>query len=483
MSITSTGQSAVSSAISQVAAALLSKDKIPITNLQNQRTTLTQQSSVLASLKTKMAALDATLDNLTGTGTLSPFATKTVSSSDATILTAAATSGAAVGTLGITVQQLARRAVHVTDVFANTATTLSDAGSGTFTFSLTIGDTTKDVSVTLNAGDTNQTALDSVAAAITAAMDGKASAVRVQTETGKSRLTVSSTDTGTSSKITFTDTDGLLGRLGVVHASPTAATDTTGGYLSDDLGNHELDARLLVDGLTYYRESNTVSDLVNGVTFSLKGVSPSVVSVKTEPDADHAMDAIKDFIAKYNDVLDTLTQNTAVDPKASTRGPLALDPIYSTLAGALRRHVATVVTSQATGTANNLGALGIATARDGKLSIRDETALRKTFGDNPGAFASLFNATDGVGSVLKTFVEGYSRATGTITQSQNSISARVTSLDALIKRRQDALAKRQAALEDQLARQQAVLDQLNSQVSQINTIIAASAQATPAPSL
>src|SRR5215471_19161061 len=116
MSITSTGQSAVSSAISQVAAALLSKDKIPITNLQNQRTTLTQQSSVLSTLKTKLAALDATLDNLAGTGTLSPFATKTVSSSDATILTAAATSGAAVGTLGITVQQLARRAVHVTDV-------------------------------------------------------------------------------------------------------------------------------------------------------------------------------------------------------------------------------------------------------------------------------------------------------------------------------------------------------------------------------
>ncbi len=478
MSITSTGQSAVSSAVSQVAAALLSKEKIPITNLQNQRSTLTQQSSVLGTLKTKLAALKATLDNLAGTGTLSPFTAKTVSSSEPAILTAAATSGAAVGTLAITVQQLARRAVHVTDVFANTGTSLSDAGTGAFTFSLAVGGTTKDVSVTVNAGDTNQTVLDNVASAVTTALEGKASAVRVQTETGKSRLTVSSIDTGTSSKITFTDTDGLLARLGIVHASPTAATDTTGGYLSDDLGNHELDARFLVDGLTYYRESNTVSDLVGGVTFSLKGVSTSAVSVKTEADADHAMDAIKDFIAKYNDVLDTLGQNTAVDPTAHTRGPLALDPIYSTLGGALRRHVATVVTSQAAGTANNLAALGIKSARDGKLSISDETALRKTFGDNPGAFASLFNAADGVAPVLKAFVDGYARATGTITQSQNAITARVTSIDAQIKRRQDALAKRQAALEDQLARQQAVLDQLTSQVNQINTIIAASGQGT-----
>ena len=473
MSITSTGQSAVSSAVSQVAAALLSKEKIPITNLQNQRTTLTKQSGVLATLKTKLAALKATLDNLAGTGTLSPFTTKTVSSSDTAILTAAATSGAAVGTLDITVQHLAHRAVHVTDVFGNTATTLSDAGTGTLTFSLAIGGTTKDVSVTLNAGDTNQTALDSVAAAITAAMDGQASAVRVQTETGKSRLTVSSTGTGTSSKITFTDTDGLLARLGIVHATPAAATDTTGGYISDDLGGHELDARFLVDGLTYYRESNTVSDLVTGLTLSLKGVSTTAVSVKTEPDADHAMEAIKDFIAKYNDVLDTLAENTAIDPKAGTRAPLALDPIYSTLGAALRQRVATVVTSQATGTANNLAALGITAARDGKLSIRDESALRKTFGDNPSAFASLFNATDGVAPVLKAFVEGYSRATGTISQSQNAITARLTSIDAQIKRRQDALAKRQAALEDQLARQQAILDRLNSQVSQINTILAA----------
>lgn len=478
MSITSTGQSGVSSAISQVAAALLSKDKIPITNLQTQRTTLSKQSTVLGTLKTKLAALAASLDNLAGAGTLSPFTAKTVSSSDATVLSAAAASSAAVGTLSITVQQLARRAIHVTDVFANTATTLSDAGAGTFSFSLDIGGTTKNVSVTLNSGDTNQTALDSVAAAITAAVDGKASAVRVQTETGKSRLTVSSTDTGTASKITFTDTDGLLARLGIVHGTPTAATDTTGGYISDDLGGHELDARLIVDGLTYYRETNTVSDLVTGVTFSLKGVSANAVTVKAEPDADHAMDAVKDFITKYNDAMDTLATNTAFDPKAGTKAALALDPIYAPLASLIRQHLATVVGSQPAGTANNLAALGITAARDGKLSIRDEAALRKTFGDNPAAFASLFNAADGVAPTLKAFVDGYARATGTIYQSQNAITNRLTSIDAQIKRKQDALAKRQTALEDQLARQQAVLDMLNSQVNQMNVILGAAGATT-----
>lgn len=482
MSITSTGRSAVSSAVSQVATALLSKDKIPITNLQTRRTNLTKQSTALGTLKTKFAALKVTLDNLAAAGTLSPFTAKLASSSDSAVVTAAASASAALGTLSITVAQLARRAIHVTDVFANTATTLSDAGTGTFNFSLDIGGTTKNVSVILNSGDTNQTALDSVAAAITAAMDGKASAVRVQTETGKSRLTVSSIDTGTSNKITFTDTDGLLARLGIVHGSATAATDTTGGYISDDLGGHELDARMIVDGLTYYREANTVSDLVTGVTLSLKGVSANAVTVKAEPDADKAMDAVKDFIAKYNDVVDTLAVNTAFDPKAGTKAALALDPIYGPLKSLLRQHVATVVTSQPSTAANNLAALGITAARDGKLSIRDEAALRKTFGDNPSTFASLFNAADGVGPTLKEFVDGYARATGTISHSQEAITTRLTSIDAQIKRKQDALAKRQAALEDQLARQQAVLDMLNSQVNQMNTILSATAT-TPATTL
>ena len=476
MAVTTVRQGTVSSSISQLAAALLAKERQPIQALQDRRTQLNQQSTVLGTLKTRMSALRSALDNLSSPGTLSPFTAKTATSSDPDRLIASAGASAAAGTLGITVQQLARRSSHVSDVFTNTGTTLSAGGTGTFTFSLTIAGTTYNASVIVNAGDTDQTVLDNVAAAITTAVGAKGSAVRVQPEDGKARLSVSSADTGSANKLAFTDTDGLLARLGIVKTSPTAATDTTGGYIYDDLGNHELDAKLLIDGLTYYRSSNTVSDLVTGVTLNLKGLATSEMTVKVQPDADRALAAIKDFVAKYNDTITFLRQNTAIDPKAQTTGPLALDATYAPLASQLRQHVAVVVGSQPAGTANNLAALGIVAAKDGTLSITSEGDLKDAFTKNPAAFANLFNAPDGVATTLEAFVDGYSRATGTIFQSQNALTTRMSSLDDAIQRKNLALARKQAALEDQLARQQAVLDELNNQMTGINQVLNAAAQ-------
>jgi flagellar capping protein FliD len=391
MAITALGSGSRSGQISQLAASLLAKQLQPIQALQDQRNTLNQESSVLGTLKTRLSALRSTLDDLAGPGTLSPFTAKSVTNSDADVLTASATGSAVPGALGITVQQLARRATHVSDV--------------------------------------------------------------------------------------FTDTDGLLARLGIAKATPTAATDSTGGYIYEDLGARELDARPLVDGLTHFWSANTISDLVTGVTFTLKGTSTSEVTAKVPPDADRALAAITDFVAKYNDAIGFLRQNTAIDPKAGTRGVLTLEPRYANLTSLLRQHLAVVVGSQPAGTANNLAVLGVQAAKDGTLSITDETALRDGFTSNPSAFANLFNASDGVATTLKTFVDGYAKATGAIFQTQNSLTLRINTLGEQIQRKTDALAKRQAALEDQLARQEAVLEQLNNQLAQVNNILATAAQA------
>src|SRR6266536_1349583 len=128
MAITALGSGSLSGQISQLAASLLAKQRQPIQALQDQRNTLNQESSVLGTLKTRLSALRSTLDNLAGPGTLSPFTAKSVTSSDADVLTASATGSAVPGALGITVQQLARRATHVSDVFTDTDGLLARLG-------------------------------------------------------------------------------------------------------------------------------------------------------------------------------------------------------------------------------------------------------------------------------------------------------------------------------------------------------------------
>jgi flagellar hook-associated protein 2 len=472
MAIGNVRQGTVSADIQDLAFALLARDRLPLDALKSRQTTLNQKASVLTTLKTRLSGLRSELDALAQSGTLSPFTAKAASSSDDKILTATAAASAANATVSITVQQLARRSTHVSDRFTDTGTAIADGGAGTFNFTVTVGSTGYNASVTINAGESDKTVLDNIAAAITTAVGSKGSAVRVAPASGTSRLSVASADTGAANKLSFTDTDGLLARIGLYHGAPTAATDTTGGYVFEDLGNHELDATLLVDGLTYYRDSNTVSDLLTGVTLNLKAASASAVTVKTQPDADKALDKIKSFIAKYNDALDYVNQQTKIDAIAKVRGALADDSAFAILRTELRTRSSVVVASQGSGVVNSLAALGIRAGADGKLAIADEAKLKDTFNANPGAVQSLFNASDGVAKTLEAYVDGFTKASGIIASSQSSITSRVSGLTGQISRLEQSLEKKQRRLEEQLAKQQALINGLARQQAQIQSFFA-----------
>lgn len=474
MAISSVRTGTVSSDISLLASQLLAKDRVRVKSLQSNQNALNTRSSVLGTLKTKLLSLHDVLDTMAQVGTLSPFDTKVATSSDPVTLTATANANATPGTYSITVQALAKNAEYVSDVLTDTNTNIAAGDKGNNSFAITVAGTTYNFSVNIGNNDTNQTILDNLVSAINTAAGAAVTAVRVQTQTGQSRLQITSKTTGTSNDITFTDSSkNTLADIGIYHATPTAATSTTGGYIFANLGNHELDAKFVQGGLTYYREANTVSDLLTGVTLTLKNTSASAVTVTVAADQDNAVAKLKDFIAKYNDVIDYLGQQTLIDPKAGTRGPLAVDPVYNRLAGAMRATASARVSSQASGTPDSLAALGIRADRTGKLSITNETTLRQTFLANPDAVATLFNAGGGVATSLESFVNQYSNAAGEITHSQNSLSTRITSLGQQIKRANDLLARKQSVLEQKLARQQDMLNKLQAQQQQINTVLAA----------
>jgi flagellar hook-associated protein 2 len=227
-----------------------------------------------------------------------------------------------------------------------------------------------------------------------------------------------------------------------------------------------------MNGVTLYRDSNTVTDAISGTTLTLKSGSPTAVTVKIEPDAEQALESIKNFIAKYNDVLDHLNQNTTVDRKAGRRGSLALDPVFSALAGQLRATEATRVTSPAPGRPNSLAALGIRAGVDGKLGVADESTFRSTFRTEPAAVSDVLHGPAGVVGALDRLVASYSSYNGQIALSQNQLTLRIGAFDAQITRTNGLLAARQVRLEDELARGQSLLQKLKAQASQMSRITA-----------
>lgn len=465
--ITSIGSLATPAQLAELASKLLARERIPLKALEDQRSLLTKRSTVLGALRTKFISLRSILNELLQTGTLSPFAAKSATSSDANLLGVAASTSASSGSHTMVVNQLAKRSTFASTVYTNTGTAISGAGTGTFGFTLTINGTAYTASVTVSAGDTDQTVLNNVQTAITGAVSGKATAVVVATETGKSRLSLASTETGTANNITFTDTDGLLARIGLTNG--TAATDSVGGYVYKDLGGNELDAKVTLNGLNYIRESNTISDLITGLTFTLKAADATkTVTVNVDPDADGILAKIKDFITKYNDALGHIAQNTTVDTEGGQHGVLMLEPVWSGLGSKLRQVGATLVGSAASGDPNSLAALGITAGPDGKLSISNETTLKDTIKSDPTAVQTVFTAAaDGVATKLEDFVDDYTGAGGQIASTQSLLSTRIRGLSSRITTMKAALEKKQLALQNQLARDQSLIIALTRQLTQV----------------
>ena len=143
--------------------------------------------------------------------------------------------------------QLAKAHAVVSGRYDQAATTLSQAHSGTRSFSISVGGETYDISVNISAGESNATVLANIASAINEAADGEVAASYVMDTPSTGKISIRSGSTGTAGSMTFTDTDGLLSALGVTNQ--TEATDTVGGYIYADLGGNELDAKLTVDGI------------------------------------------------------------------------------------------------------------------------------------------------------------------------------------------------------------------------------------------
>jgi len=98
---------------------------------------------------------------------------------------------------------------------------------------------------------------------------------------------------------------------------------TSGGEESQEIGSAAEWAQFTVDGTTYQRSSNEIDDVLQGVTLTLKSVTSAPVTLQISSDTDKALDALVDFIAAYNTVVDTATPPALTDEDKAYLEPLS----------------------------------------------------------------------------------------------------------------------------------------------------------------
>jgi flagellar hook-associated protein 2 len=265
----------VSSTVSAIMANLQGVE----TPWKTQLTTLQSQDTVISSLGTLLSNLSTDMSGLTdATGVL---AQKTGSSSDTNVLELTAASNAAMaGTHTVTVTNLAQTSSGYLDKITNA----SDKLSGSISLQVGTGGTPQ--TITLTSSDNT---LSGLASAINSS--GVGVIASVLTDSSGSRLSLVS---------------GTSGAKGGIQINSNTITDTTNSNTA--LGYHvgvlPKDANLTVDGVALTSASNTVANLIPGVTFQL--LAPSAT------ESDSSLEQVQVVIGNYNSGVES-TVNSMVN--------------------------------------------------------------------------------------------------------------------------------------------------------------------------
>lgn len=471
-----------SSSIYSTISTLMQAINAPITAQQAKVTNLQNLNTVYDTVESDLSALNSAATAMTD-AVRQPLSARTVSSSDSSIVTATATSAAAVGSHWISVSQLAKQDTRVSNQYSNDGTDIVTAeGAGAKSFTVTVNGQSQDVSVTLTAGETNSAIISAVASAINSVFTGVAggnavTATDLADTSTTSKLVLQSDQTGTTHAITLSDDQNggtLLATLGLNNNA--AATGTTGGYI---YASSALDAQITVDGVGVTRDSNSVSDVLAGVTLNLAGQQASgdnPISLIISADTNAISSQVQNFITNYNTALSYLIKETAVNASTGASSALSYEPMYQNLIGTLRSTVSAAV-STGSSQVQTLADVGITQAANGMLSINTGT-LNQALSSNPSAVAALFNSTNGIANQVNAVLTPFTKTNGIMASETSNANNQISSLNAIIKQMNAAAAMKESQLIDQYSQLQAFESTISQENSYMQVVLSMLSQTT-----
>lgn len=425
--------------VAGIVSELMEIERIPLNRLVDQQNELESKISALGSIKSLLSSFETSLAGLaTGDAILGNKA----ESGDANIVEATGTSGAVAGNYSIEISQLAQSQKLVAAGQADTTTAI---GNGTITIDLgTISGGTFDdgtgkytgASFTSNGAgtvdiviDSSNNTLEGIRDAINDADAGvTASIVNDGDPTNPQRLVLSSKNGGVDQSMSISVAgDAALSSL--LSHNP-AGTQNLSETVTGQNANFE------VDGIPITKSSNSVTDVIAGVTLDLKAETTGTpINIAVTQDTDAAKNAVEAFVKSYNDLRAEIGSQT----NSETGGALASDSITRQILSFIRTELTTAPTG-ITGDFSNLTSIGVSFQRDGTLAL-DSTALNDAILEDSDNVAELFSSTDGYATRLDSVVTEMLKFNGTIDTRTDAFRDRITNLE-----------DDQAAMEIRLAR-------------------------------
>ena len=450
---------------------LMTAEKQPLLALQKKETSVQARISALGTLKGALSALQTGAQGLipsTGQSATAKFSTFSAAVADNTIASATASTGAVKGTYPLEVTALAQAqrltSPASTDAAGTAALTATLATGGTLKIELgaltgTAGsfsfaaDSARELNVTIAAGSTLDQVRDAINAAAT---DSRVSATIINGDGGK-QLVLTSGKSGTANVMKLSGMAGL-------DYNPAGAGTGTLSQASGNGGQAASDAVFKLNGISVTRSTNTVTDVLDGVTLNLLKANvgtPTTLTINQDTTA--ALTAsLNTFIKSYNDAASSMKNLGFYDAATKKAGSVQGD---STLRGA-QSQIRNLSLTKAGGTSvyQTLSDIGVSLQTDGTLKL-DTTKLNKAA---TADFAGVANLVTTIGSTYKTGLESLVGTAGNITAATASATRMIKELDT----RQSAFEARLTQIEARYRKQFSALDTLVSGINSTSSYLA-----------
>lgn len=445
----------------------MTTERVPLTRLQTARTDLNARSSTFQTLRTNLRALRSAIDDFRYAGSLNPLNRLTATSSVEAALTATAVAGADAGDHTVVISALAQaHSVAGTELIADEAF----GSSGDYSFTLTQNGETTTINVSVAEGATQGEVLEQVADAIEASGAAvRATVVTSNAALGGRRLLLTSEETGTTALISeiADQSGGLAAQLGI------AGTSGVGAFSANTV-QEAADASFSVDGLALTASSNTVTDVLPGLTLQLRRAGDGALNLSVARDTEAAKTALQAVIDAYNTAVDFVRQQTrGADDQGENRGLFTGNNTFQALRRELRSLASEPVDGITTpGAPRRLADLGVTIDGNGRLTLSDPEELVEALGSYPDEVERLFtDETDGIAVRIDDRLRQYVAGDGAIDRELDVLATRRRTLDRSIERLEERLARREQTLLNELTALQNMIESLTQQQSMLSTMM------------
>lgn len=408
--------------------------------------------SALGTLKSVLSSLQDTVSALQDPD---DFLKRSATSSNDELFAAAASSSAVAGKYDVEVSQLAQAARIRSNDFTSETEII-----GTGTLDISLG--SDSFSLTIDSG--NQT-LAGIRDAINAAEDNPGITASIINVDSGTRLILSSDKIGASNAITVTATDDApldgfdLTRLETANLTTIQPAQ---------------DAIVFVDSQQVTRDSNSFSDVITGVTFTLLEADVGTTETLTIGlDNASITNKVNDFVKAYNSVSETINQLSAFDAETGIAGTLQGDAGLRNLQSQLRQALSDPISGLDVST---LAAIGVTTDENGELSV-DTEDLNAVISNDFTAVSKLFTNEDGIANKFDNLLDRYVGTTGILDSRTEGIESQIDGIGD----DRERLESRLVVIEARLRSQFIALDAFVSQFQSIGNFLTQQLASLPEP--